>query len=188
MIEKIWRWGIVLPVALVALAGALGDVITGTLNYWYLLAPSYPVIGILVWRRMSPRAQEEAEAKEWAAVQARLAEAGAPPMPLMTDDWAPPKDGEKAPESLVRLPRRISVGSILGAIFGNLMRLMLAFMFTFICMVGIWGAIAIATWGRGFWYVYVPVLAGAAWIAWLVLRAERVTGAAPSSGNDSISP
>jgi hypothetical protein len=187
-VEKIWRWGIVLPTALLALAGGLADVVTGTTNFWYLLAPFYPVIGVLIWRRMSPKAEEEAEAKRWAEMQAQLAEAGAPPMHHLTEDLAPPSASEKAPESLVRLPRRITVGSILGAIFGNLMRLMLAFMFTFICMVAIWATISIATWGRGYWYVYVPVLAGIGWIAWLVLRSERVTGAAPSSGSDRIAP
>jgi hypothetical protein len=183
---RIWRWGIVLPTALLALAGGLADVITGTVNFWYLLAPFYPVMGVLVWRRTSAKAQEEAEAKRWAAVDAKLGEDGLPP--LRTDRWTPPRAGEKAPEMLVSLPRRITVWSILGAIVGNLLRLVMVFGITFACMVAIWGAISVATWGRGYWYVYVPVLAGIGWTAWLVLRSERVTGAAPSSGGDRVAP
>jgi hypothetical protein len=187
-LEKIWRWGIVLPTALLALAGGLADVATGTMNFWYLLAPFYPVIGVLVWRRTSPKAQEEAEAKAWAAVEAKLAEDGLPPLHRQTDRWTPTSVGEKAPEMLVSVPRRITVWSILGAIVGNSLRLVMVLGLTFICMVAIWGAISIATWGRGYWYVYGPVLAGIGWIAWLVLRSERVTGAAPSSGNDRMAP
>jgi hypothetical protein len=46
---------VVTPCALAALAGGIGDVVTGTLRFWYLLAPSYGVIAITVWRGAGAR-------------------------------------------------------------------------------------------------------------------------------------
>jgi hypothetical protein len=52
----LWRWGVVLPVTLAALSGAAADIVTGTLAYWWLLAPSYPIIYIGLWRALGPYA------------------------------------------------------------------------------------------------------------------------------------
>ena len=47
-----------------------------------------------------------------------------------------------------------------------LVGLLAAVTVTFICMIAIQAAIDIATWGRGYWYVYGPVLALLAWFVW----------------------
>ena len=36
-----WRWGVLVPCVVAALGGGIGDVVTGTLRFWWLLAPSY---------------------------------------------------------------------------------------------------------------------------------------------------
>src|SRR5271168_4310093 len=63
---RIWKWGVVAPVTALAFAGAIADIVTNTVDYWYLLAPSYFVIAISVWNGMSDRA----EARRRAAAEA----------------------------------------------------------------------------------------------------------------------
>jgi len=172
MFEKVWRWAIVVPATVAALAGGLADVITGTLHYWWLLAPSYPVIGVAVWRSMSAKAPAAWEAKQLAELDdtATAAEPAPPDLALVTD----------APQ--------VSVGSVATSLGQGAARLLAAVAATFICMIAIQAAIDIATWGRGYWYVYGPVLALLAWLVWAVWRSGPADGKAASDakGGDPI--
>ena len=164
--EKAWRWGAVVPATVAALAGGLGDVITGTLQFWYLLAPSYLVIAIAVWRDMNARLARRALAAG-KADQTPLVEAG---------------DRAMADEPLVARPPRVSVGSVVLRLAQGAVRLLAAVVVTSIYLVMIWMAIAVATWGRGYWYVYGPVLALIAWFVWHVWR----SGPADAKGREPI--
>jgi fatty acid desaturase len=53
------------------------------------------------------------------------------------------------------------------------LRVLGAFVITFIYLVAIWGAIALATRIRGYWFLYVPALAAIAALAWLIARSGR---------------
>jgi hypothetical protein len=181
LFEKIWCWGVVLPAALLALGGVVADAATRTLSFWPLLVPSYFVIGILAWRRMSPKAMEEAELAEDAARLAQIEELeaeaeGRAPRPLREAKWVESRE-PKAAESLVVQPPRITLGSVVGGVFGGIFRIGAAITGAFIYMIALQAVIEFSTWGRGYWFIYVPVLAGLAWLVWMV-RSNRVTAKA----------
>jgi hypothetical protein len=154
----------------------MGDVITGTLQFWYLLVPSYLVIAIAVWRQLDARAartalstaaSDEDEAARPASSQTPLVEAG---------------DRALGGDPLVDRPPRVSVGSVVLGLGQGAVKLLAAIVITFIYLVMIWMAIAVATWGRGYWYIYGPVLALVAWFVWHVWR----SGFADAKGGDRI--
>jgi len=169
MFEKVWKWAVVVPATVAALAGRLADVIAGTLNYWWLLAPSYPVIGVAVWRAMSAKAQAAWEAK-------RLAE---------LDETATAEEPAPPDQALVSDAPQVSAGSFATSLGQGAVGLLAAVTVTFICMIAIQAAIDIATWGRGYWYVYGPVLALLAWFVWTVWRSGPAEGK-PAKGGQPI--
>jgi hypothetical protein len=182
MLEKLWRWGVVLPAALLAVAGVIADAATRTLSFWPLLAASYFVVGILVWRRTSPKAMEEAELTEDAARLAQIEELdaeaeGRAPRPLPEAKWVESRE-PKAAESLVVQPPRVTLGSVVGGMFGGVFRIGAAIAGALIYMIALQAVIDLATWARGFWFIYVPLLAGLAWVAWLALSSRRIIGKA----------
>jgi hypothetical protein len=174
MFEKIWKWGFVVPAAVAALAGGLADVMTGTLNYWPLLAPSYAVIGVSVWRGTSAKAEAARRAKQLAELDE--AEAG--------KSAAPAEDLEGAPALVTDAPR-VSVGSLATNLWQGFVRLLVALVAAFIYLIAIQAAIDIATWGRGYWYVYGPVLALIAWFVWSAWRSRTADGK-PAKGGEPI--
>jgi len=136
----VWRWGVVTPCVVAAAAGAIADVVPGTLRFWYLLAPSYAAIAITVWRGMGTR-PTAALALEPAPVEAPV---------------------------LIEEPLRVSVGSLAEGLAQGALRLLATLVVSFIYLVAIWAAIAAATWARPYWYVYIPaavVIAGLVWLA-----------------------
>jgi hypothetical protein len=176
--KNAWRWGAVIPSTVAALAGGLGDVITGTLQFWYLLVPSYLVIAIAIWRDMDARVARRAlEAAAREADEDEAARGASNQTPLI-------EAGDRAMEDepLVARPPRASVGSVVLRLAQGGVRLLAAIVVTFIYLVMIWMAIAVATWGRGYWYVYGPMLALIAWFVWHVWR----SGPADAKGGDRI--
>jgi hypothetical protein len=169
MFEKVWKWAVVVPATIAALAGGLADVITGTLNFWYLLAPSYPVIGVSVWRGLSAKAEAAWRAKQLADPDEAVAGAPTPP-----------------DEALVTDAPRASVGSVATSLGQGFVRLLGAVAVTFICMIAIQAAIDIATWGRGYWYVYGPILALLAWFIWTVWRSGPADGTSAKGGQPIV--
>jgi hypothetical protein len=147
-----------------ALVGGLADVITGTLQFWYLLVPSYLVIAIAVWRDLDARAARRA-LRTAASDEDGAAGPVSNQAPLV-------EAGDRAMQGglLVDRPPRVSVGSIALGLGQGAVRLLAAIVVTFIYLVMMWMAIAVATWARGYWYVYGPVLALVAWFAWHVWR------------------
>jgi len=133
-----WRWAVVVPCVVAALSGGIGDVVTGTLRFWYLLTPSYAVIAITVWRGMA---------------KAAVAASPAP--------------------ALVEEPRRLSLGSAAEGLVQGALRLLATLVVTFIYVVAIWAAIAVATWDRPYWCVYTPALAAIAGLSWLAAWSGR---------------
>jgi hypothetical protein len=171
---RIWRWGVVAPVTVLAFAGGIADVVTGTVDYWYLLAPSYFVIAISVWNSLGAKA----EARRQAALAAAERDDE-------TDEAAPQIVAADAPaddDAIVATVRPVTVLSITGAAWQTFLRVLWTFTFTFMFMVLIWMAIAIATWARGYWYIYGPIFAGVAWFVWTVLRSG------PADATDEASP
>jgi hypothetical protein len=135
-LSLIWRWGIVLPVTLLALAGGAAEVWTGTVNYWYLLAPSYLLIAVQVWRH------------------------------LPVDEGAPQTGDDIEGER--RQP--ITVGRVIASPFRLALKALMVFGLSFALIVAIWVAIAILTWLKPFWYIYVPAILAIAGLAWWVYR------------------
>ena len=174
MLEKVWTWGIVIPATVAAFAGGLADVVTGTLDYWWLLAPSYPMIGVAVWRGMSAKAEAAGRARQLAELDE--AAAGAP---------AQAAEDVAAAAALVSDAPQVGVGSVATSLGQGFVRLLAAVTVTFICMIAIQAAIDIATWGRGYWYVYGPVLALLAWFTWTVWRSGSDSGK-PAKGGDPL--
>ncbi len=179
---RIWRWGVVVPVTLAAFAGAIADVATGTVAYWGLLAPSYFVIAISVWKDLSADAKASRRADRLAA-EATDEGRGQETLPSLVEA-VEPAGGSTADDAIVAPARQVSVVTIIGGLGGGIIRLIMTFGITLFCMVLIWMAIAVATWARGYWYVYGPVLAGIAWLVWSVVRSgpadkPDVAGSAP---------
>jgi hypothetical protein len=135
-LSLVWRWGIVLPVTLLALAGGAADVWTGTLGFWYLLAPSYLLIAVQVWRHFP----------------------GDGDAPQTGDDI----EGERR--------RPITIGRVLWSPFLLVLKALMVLGLTFALMVAMWVAIAILTWLKPFWYIYVPTILAIAGLVWLVYR------------------
>jgi hypothetical protein len=203
---KIWRWGVVVPVSVAAFAGAAADIVTDTLNYWWLLAPSYPVIGVATWRGMDPRilrlfgVQQRADRLAEADRRVELAEtwakeyADAHPPP--DDEVATPHNAAgavnrpsrppPAPVAALEQPalvevmapaRPVTVGGLLRGLWEGAMRLLATVSITFIWMVCIWGAIAIGTWARPYWYIYVPGISVVVILGLLIWRMGAPTKA-----------
>ena len=213
---KIWGWGVVLPATLSAFAGALGDVVTGTLQFWWLLVPCYPVIAVATWRGTSRKAMAAFDAKKLADAEQAYQEAeaaynadrvahGLPPDPPETsqpedddddevygdadEDGADRDERDRASvdgDPLVARPSRLTPGRVAGGAFELFIRALATFGLTFLAMVAIWAAIGIATWGRGYWYVYVPVLLLFGWFVIGVIRSGRAD--APAATADATSP
>jgi len=158
---RIWRWGVVVPVTVLAFAGGIADIVTNTVDYWCLLAPSYVVIWISVWNSLGAKA----EARRQAALAAADDDAADETAPSIVAADAPADD-----EAIVATVRPVTVVSITGAVWQTFLRILWTFTFTFMFMVLIWMAIAIATWARGYWYIYGPIFALIAWFVWTVLR------------------
>ena len=159
MLGRIWRWGVVVPVTVLAFAGGIADVVTGTVDYWYLLAPSYFVIAISVWNGLGARS----EARRQVALAAVDDAGDETPLTIVAGDPA-------SAEPIVGDERPVTVVSIAGAAWRTFLRVLWTITFTFMAMVLIWMTIAIATWARGYWYIYGPIFAGIAWFVWTVLR------------------
>ena len=147
---KIWKWGIVAPVTLLALAGALADIVTSTVDYWPLLAPSYFVIAISVWNNLG----DSAKARRRAVAQVAEAPIDEPDADEAGDYSTADSDG------IVTHVQPVTVLSLAGGLWRLFAQGFWTFGITFFCMVLIWMAIAVATWVRGYWYIYGPVLAG----------------------------
>jgi hypothetical protein len=171
---KLWRWGIVLPATLAAFAGGIADVVTGTLVYWPLLAPSYFVILIAVWRDTDARAEKRRRDRRLAEPEAEAEADG------FRDEAPPPLESEpellgRGPgDATVTEPPRLTGGSILVFLGQGFVRLLVIVTVTSIYLVAIWGVIAVATWARPYWYVYGPGLAVIAVLAWLIYREGAV--------------
>lgn len=165
MLGKVWRWGVVAPVTALAFAGGIADVVTGTLFYWYLLAPSYFVIAISVWNSFSAKAEARRRA-ELAAAHREAA--GDEPIPepatiMASDDPAPA-------EAIVTQVRPVTVWSLADGALRLLVRFLATFTVTMILLILIWAAIEVATRVRGYWYIYSPIIVGIAWFTWTVMR------------------
>jgi len=178
---KIWRWGVVVPATLAAIAGAITDIVTDTVAYWYLLAPSYFVIAISVWNELSVEAMARRRADRLAA---ESVDGGRPPetQPSLAESNEPGA-GAAADDAIVATVRQVSAFTIAGGLWRGFIRAFATFGITLFCMVLIWMAIGVATWARGYWYVYGPVLAGIAWLIWAVVRsgpADKADVAAPA--------
>ena len=182
---RLWRWGVVVPVTIAALAGGLADVVTGTLRFWPLLWPSFPVIGVAIWRSLDPKRRAARDAGRLAELDAAVAEAeaeevavaGKPPRrhaPRLSDLYpvATRSDQAIGGGPMVEDAARITVGSVAGAIGGGLLRLLWTVTFTFMSMILIWGVIAVGTWGKGYWYVYGPALAAIGAFVWYAYRSS----------------
>ena len=74
------------------------------------------------------------------------------------------------------------MGSVASGLGQGFVRLLAAATVTFICMIAIQAAIDIATWGRGYWYVYGPVLALLAWFVWSAWRSGSADGKPAKDG------
>jgi hypothetical protein len=178
---RIWRWGVVVPATLAAFAGAIADVVTDTVAYWYLLAPSYFVIAISVWNELSIEAAARRRADRLAA---ESVDEGRPPeaQPSLLESNELAR-GAAADDAIVATERQVSAFTIVGGLGRGLIRVVATFGITLFCMVLIWMAIGVATWARGYWYIYGPVLAGIAWLIWAVVRsgpADKADVAAPA--------
>jgi hypothetical protein len=170
---RLWRWGVVVPVTVLAFAGGIADVVTGSLFFWYMLAPSYFVIAISVWnslgakagarRRAALSAAERNDEKDQAAPQSMAADACA------------------GDDAIVAQVRPMTMLSIAGEAWQTFLRVLWTLTFTFMFMVLIWMAIAIATWARGYWYIYGPIFAGVAWLVWTVVRSGPADAAERAS-------
>ncbi|HEY2710487.1 MAG TPA: hypothetical protein VGI95_20785 [Caulobacteraceae bacterium] len=141
---KIWKWGIVLPVTLAAFAGAIADIVTGTVDYWYLLAPSYFVIAVASWRNSDMRLIDR-----WRAEKARFTK----------------KEADEYVEEMNR-PARTAPGRAVQSVWQLSMRFLASFRMTFFFMVCMWGAIEFLTWAKPYWYIYVPVILVIAGLIW----------------------
>ena len=180
-VGRIWRWGVVVPATLAAFAGAIADVVTNTVAYWYLLAPSYLVIAISVWNELSAEAAARRRAERRAADSAD--EGRSPQAQPSLEESSEPVGGAAADDAIVSTVRQVSGVTIVGGLWRGSVRLFVTFGITLFCMVLIWMAIGLATWARGYWYIYGPVLAGIAWLVWAVVRsgpADKADRAAPA--------
>jgi hypothetical protein len=173
----------VVPVTVAALSGGLAEIVTGTLQFWPLLWPAFPVIGVSIWRSLDPKRRAASDAKRLAELDAAVAEAEAeeaavsrkrPPHrePRLSElDPVAGTGGETIGGGpLIQDAPHATVGSLAGALGAGLLRLLWTVTFTFMSMILIWGLIAVGTWGKGYWYVYGPVLAGVGWFVWYVYR------------------
>jgi hypothetical protein len=171
---RIWKWGVVAPATALAFAGALADIVTSTVDYWYLLAPSYFVIAISVWNDLGAFAKSRRTALT--AAEAAVDDGDEdeeaprtlkPPSIVEAGDAGLLAAGDDAIVTHVQTVTALSVVGALGRLF---IQGLGTFCITLICLVAIWAAIAIGTWGKGYWYIYGPVLAGIAWLTWVVVR------------------
>ena len=173
------------PVTVAALAGGLAEIVTGTLRFWPLLWPSFPVIGVAIWRGLDPKRRAARDAKRRAELDAAVAEAeadeaavtGRPPRrraARLSDLYPVSTQGAQTIGGgpLIEDAPHVTVGSVAGAIGGGLLRLLWTVTFTFMSMILIWGLIAVGTWGKGYWYVYGPVLAAIGAFVWYAYRSS----------------
>jgi hypothetical protein len=187
VLEKAWKWGVVIPLTVLAVAGWVGDVVTATWQFWYLIWPSYAVILVAFWRGLSPRALGAREARRTAANAAKLAEYNAAESAAARAEHRRPQlirsmfETAGLPltgDTLIGQPRRVTIGSILWAVYGFFSRVLWSLVATFACMIGTWAAISIGIWARGWWFIWAPAAAAIAGLIWYVYRPERVVSKA----------
>jgi hypothetical protein len=146
---KVWRWGVIAPVTVAAVAGVIADVRTATLFYWWLLAPSYLTVAIATWKSLTRQDAERAKLAAQAHAEVMA---------------------ERGESDLVSEAPHISVGAVTFGAYQLFLRFLATFAIAFMYLIAIQATIAMATWARPYWYVYGPAIAVIAVIAWLLWR------------------